>query len=86
MEWDETGSLRNVVPRKDVSLYEDDNGKISVGCICNVKLREGRKNTLHRATILGIGKFSEIAFHLLVLKWVLCGYIYIPFTSICACT
>lgn len=83
MEWDETGSPRNVVPRNDVSLYEDDNGKIAVGCNCNVKLWEGRKTTLHRATILGIGKFSEIAFHLLVLKWILCGY---PFTPICACT
>ena len=41
-----------------MSALESEPSDVTVGCMCNVKVREGRKITLYKAKVLGIGKLT----------------------------
>jgi len=56
VEWDEPGSPRNVVPRKDITSGSEDPGDVAVGKMCEVQVREGNRKATYRARVLGIGK------------------------------
>ena len=58
VEWDEPDHPRNVVPLKDVCAPENE-ACVTVGCLCAVKVREGKKTNIYKAKVLGIGKLAN---------------------------